>query len=115
MTNFSINSCAILFNERNWKKHEPEELRPEKQVWLKQNILRAISEGFITYEEANDLLDEEIKIKKPKSLSKKQSFIRLPLKERYKLLAKQAEKIANVYEQDYSVEDFQEGDIIDYK
>ncbi|MBM3702325.1 MAG: helix-turn-helix domain-containing protein, partial [Actinobacteria bacterium] len=39
---------CIEINKRNWKKHEPAEKKPEKPIWLKQNILRAISEGIIT-------------------------------------------------------------------
>ena len=89
---------CIEINKRNWKKHEPAEMKPEKSIWLRQNILRAISEGIITQEEANSLLDEEIKIEKPRSLKEKQSFIKLPLEERRRILAKQAEKIAGAYE-----------------
>lgn len=105
---------CIEINKRNWKKHEPSEIKPEKPVWLKQNILRAISEGIITQEEANSLIDEEIKIEKPRVLKEKQSFIKLPLGERRRILAKQAEKIAGAYKCDSDTNDFQEGDIVDY-
>ena len=89
-------------------------MKPEKPIWLRQNILRTISEGIITQEEANGLLDEEIKIKKPRSLKEKQGFIRLSLEERRRILAKQAEKIADVYEHGSDAENFQGGDIVDY-
>jgi len=89
-------------------------MKPEKPIWLRQNILRAISEGIITQEEANGLLDEEIKIEKPRSLKEKQGFIKLPLEERRRILAKQAEKIADVYECGSDTDDFQGGDIVDY-
>lgn len=105
---------CIEINKRNWKKHEPAEKKPEKPVWLKQNILRAISEGIITQEEANSLIDEEIKIEKPRVLKEKQSFIKLPLEERRRILAKQAEKIAGAYECSSDTDDFQEGDIVEY-
>lgn len=105
---------CIEISKRNWKKHEPAERKPEKPIWLRQNILRAISEGIITQEEANSLIDEEIKMEKPWSLKEKQSFMRLPLEERRRILAKQAEKIAGVYEYGSDTVDFQEGDIVDY-
>ena len=112
-SSYCKNWC-IEINKKNWKKHEPAEMKPEKPIWLRQNILRAISEGIITQEEANGLLDEEIKIKKPRSLKEKQGFIRLSLEERRRILAKQAEKIADVYEYGPDAEDFQGGDIVDY-
>ncbi len=105
---------CIEISKRNWKKHEPAEMKPEKPIWLKQNVLRAISEGIITQEEANSLIDEEIKIEKPRSLKEKQSFVKLPLEERRRILAKQAEKIADAYEYSSDANDFQEGDIVDY-
>ena len=98
INNSYYKNWCIEINKKNWKKHEPAEMKPEKPIWLRQNILRAISEGIITQEEANGLLDEEIKIKKPRSLEEKQGFIKLSLEERRRILAKQAEKIADAYE-----------------
>jgi len=89
-------------------------MKPEKPIWLRQNILRAISEGIITQEEANSLIDEEIKMEKPRSLKEKRGFMKLPLEERRRILEKQAEKIAGVYECGSDTVDFQEGDIVDY-
>jgi len=114
INNSYYKNWCIEINKKNWKKHEPAEMKPEKPIWLRQNILRAISEGIITQEEANGLLDEGIKIKKPRSLKEKQSFIRLSLEERQRILTKQAEKIADVYEYGPDAEDFQGGDIVDY-
>ncbi|MCL5772687.1 MAG: XRE family transcriptional regulator [Actinobacteria bacterium] len=114
INNSYYKNWCIEINKRNWKKNEPAEMKPEKPVWLRQNILRAISEGIVTQEEANSMIDEEINIKKPQSLKEKQSFIKLPLEERHRILTKQAEKIAEVYDQDSDIENFQGGDIVDY-
>ena len=105
---------CIEISRKNWKKHEPVELKPEKPIWLKQNILRAISEGVITQEEANSLLGEAIEIEKPRSLKEKQSFIKLPLEERRSILAKQAEKIADAYAGSSDADYFQGGDFVEY-
>jgi len=114
INNSYYKNWCIEINKKNWKKHEPAEMKPEKPIWLRQNVLRAISEGIITQEEANGLLDEEINIAKPRSLKEKQGFIKLPLEERRRILAKQAEKIADVYEYGSDTDDFQGGDIVDY-
>jgi len=50
----------------------------------------------------------------PLSLSDRRAFMQLPLAERHRILAKQAEAMVEHYEQETEWREFQGGDIIDY-
>ncbi|MBI4641978.1 MAG: hypothetical protein HY731_14910 [Candidatus Tectomicrobia bacterium] len=101
-------------NRIGWRKREPLELLPEQPQWLRQNVLRALAEGLVTQEEAERMLGEAIKTEQPLSLIERRAFMKLPLEERRRILAEQAEKMAAYYEQDSEWKELQAGDIVEY-
>jgi hypothetical protein len=50
----------------------------------------------------------------PLSLQGRRAFLKLPLAERRRLLAKQAEQMAAYYEKDPEWREFLEGELVDY-
>jgi transcriptional regulator with XRE-family HTH domain len=103
----------IKINKNGWKRQEPEELPTEQSQWLRQNVLHALTEKLITEEEARDLLKEPIAVEEPLSLIERRAFMRLPLAERNRILAEQAEKMVVHYEQDTEWRILSGGDFID--
>jgi transcriptional regulator with XRE-family HTH domain len=97
-----------------WKKQEPLDLQPEQPQWLRQNVLRALGEGLMTQGEAERMLGETMEIKQSLTLRQRRAFMKLPLEERRRILAEQAEKMAAYYKQDLEWKDLQGGDIIEY-
>jgi transcriptional regulator with XRE-family HTH domain len=103
----------IKINKNGWKRQEPEELPTEQSQWLRQNVLHALTEKLITEEEARDLLKEPIAVEEPLSLIERRAFMRLPLAERNRILAEQAEKMVVHYEQDTEWRILSGGDFVD--
>lgn len=101
-------------NRLRWRKQEPCELPSERPQWLRRSVLRALGEGFLTKEEAEKMLGEQLKAKEPLSLIERRSFMKLPLEERRKLLAEQAGKLEAYYGQNPETKGMGGGDIIDY-
>jgi transcriptional regulator with XRE-family HTH domain len=101
-------------NRLGWKKQEPLDLPPEQPQWLRQNVLRALGEGFMTRGEAETMLGETMEVKQPFTLRQRRAFMKLPLEERRRILAEQAEKVAAYYKQDLEWKELQGGDIIEY-
>ena len=106
---------CIIVNKLKWRKQEPCELPPEEPAWLHQNVLRALSEGFITREEAQDMLGKQFDIEVPLSLIERRAFMKLPLEERRRILAQQAEKMVTHYETDLAWRDLGGGDVVEYE
>lgn len=104
---------CIDINRLGWRKKEPLEWATEQPTWLRQNVLRAISEGVITQDQAQTLLEEEIEMEQPLTLIQRRNFMQLPLKERRRLMAQQADKLSEHYEQDQEWRDLGGGDFID--
>jgi len=101
-------------NRLRWRKQEPCELPAERPQWLRRSVLRALGEGFLTREEAEKMLGEQLKAKEPLSLIERRSFMKLPLEERRKLLAEQASNFETYYGQNPETRGIGGGDIIDY-
>lgn len=99
----------------SWKKREPDPLPPEKPEWLRQNVLRAFAEGVIGHEDAEAMLGGKIENQIPLSLVKRRSFMKLPLEERRRLMAEQAEKLSSHYEQDTGWRELGAGDFVEYE
>ena len=84
---------------------------PEQSVWLRQNALRAFSEGALSRDEVADLFRAEIDSRPPLGLVERRAFLKLPIDERRRILAEQAERAASQYEVDT---DWQGGDVVEY-
>ena len=102
-------------NRLNWKKKEPSELLlpPEQPMWLKKSILRGVAEGLLTQADGVKMLGESMDVKEPVSLVERRAFMKLPLAERRRIMARQAKEMAAHYEKDVSWKDLETGDIVD--
>lgn len=89
-----------------WKKREPSELAHEQPLWLQESVLRALAEGLIDQKEADQLLGTESEEKPPLSLIEKRAFMKLPLEQRRKLWAEEAERMSSYYERSSDWKDF---------
>jgi len=101
---------CIDVNKLGWKQREPNELRPEQSNWVRRIVLRGLSEGLLTGEEAARFLGESVKYEEPFSLMEKKAFLRLPLEERRKRLAEQAAKFSSSYDESPEVDGIGGGD-----
>lgn len=104
---------CVDINRLGWRKQEPGEMSPEQPQWLRQHVLRALAEGMMTKEEAERKLGEAVEGSPPLSLVERRAFMKLPLEERRRILADQAEKMAAHYEHDSEWRDFQVGDLVE--
>lgn len=107
-------SWCISINKRGWKRQEPDELLPERPQWLRQNVLRALAEQLMTQEEAENILQEPIVVEQPQSLISRRDFMKLPLAERQRILADQADAMVEYYETESEWRELQGGDFFDY-
>lgn len=105
---------CIDINRLGWRTREPFEFEPEQPQWLRQNVLRALAEGIISKDEAERMLGETIEMEEPLSLIRRRAFMKLSKEERRRIMAEQAEKMAQYYEQDQEWKELQGGDIIEY-
>lgn len=101
---------CIEINKLGWKQREPNEIKTEQSNWLRRVVLRSLSEGFLTAEEAARFLGESVEHEEPFSLIEKKAFLKLPLEERRKLLAEQAAKLSSVYNENPDVDGIGGGD-----
>ncbi|MDD5171174.1 MAG: XRE family transcriptional regulator [Syntrophales bacterium] len=103
----------MTISREGWKNEEPAELWPEKSEWLKKTVLRALSEGLMTKGEAMKALGEVVETQEPITLVERHAFLKLPIEERRKVMAKQAREMEDHYKQG-KVEDLETGEIADY-
>ena len=102
---------CVDISQRGWRTHEPQPLPPEQPIWLRQHVLHAFAEEAISRAEAADLLGAEVDSKPPLGLIERRAFMKLPIAERRRVLAEQAEKAAALYQAD---QEWQGGDIVEY-
>ncbi len=105
---------CIDINKLGWRKREPYEIPPEQPQWLRCRVLRALAEGLVAPGEAEQMLGKGTEIQMPAPLLDRRSFIKLPIEERRRILAAQADRLAPIYEQDMEREDLQGGDLVEY-
>ncbi|MHB1464098.1 MAG: helix-turn-helix domain-containing protein [Thermoleophilia bacterium] len=104
----------IDISRLGWRRHEPMELAPEEPKWLRQNTLRAFSEGLISESEASRLLQQRVEKQEELSLIERRAFLSLPIVERRRIMEEQARKAAAFYEKELKIEELQGGDLIEY-
>jgi transcriptional regulator with XRE-family HTH domain len=114
ITESSYKQWCMDISRLGWRKREPGELPPEQPQWLRQQVLRLLAEGLITREDAETVLDEPVNANLPLSLIERRAFLKLPLEERRRIMAAQAEKVAPAYAHDPEWQEWQGGDIVDY-
>jgi Zn-dependent peptidase ImmA (M78 family)/DNA-binding XRE family transcriptional regulator len=107
---------CITINKLGWRRQEPGEFPPEPSQWLRQNVLHALSEKMITHLKAEELLKEVLPMPESESLAtiERRTFLRLPLQERSRILAAQADQqMVEYYNQNQEWQAEQGGDFID--
>jgi hypothetical protein len=114
ITNSYYKQWCIDINRLGWRTREPFEFEPEQPQWLRQNVLRALAEGIVSKDEAERMLGETIEMEEPLSLIGRRAFMKLSLEERRRIMAEQAYKMAQYYEQDPEWKELQGGDIVEY-
>ena len=105
---------CIQINKFGWKKHEPIEMPPEKPERFHQQVLRALSEEFISETEAEQLLNNAVELSTNPSLSERGQFLALPKRERHRILSEQAKEMADFYEHDTEWREWEGGPIVEY-
>lgn len=95
---------CIDINRLGWRLQEPLPLPREKPKWMYQMVLRGLTEGWVTSDEAERLVDGAMQAEPPLSLVQRRAFMKLPLEERRRLMAEQASRLADYYEQSPEVD-----------
>ena len=103
----------IEINKLGWKKREPIEIPPEKPKRFYLQVYRALSEGLIGEEEADQLLNDTLESSLPRTLTEHRAFMQLPTAMRRNLLKEQAKRMADYYENDSEWRDLEGGDIVE--
>jgi len=105
---------CININKLGWRKQEPMDLQPERSSWLDKSVMRALSEELISKNLAEQFMGHSLENIEPLSLVERRAFMKLPLEEQRRIMAKQAERVATYYESDPEWRQFQGGDFIEY-
>lgn len=112
MTESAYKQWCIDINRLGLRRHEPAELPPEQSTWVRHIVLRATAEELMSGEEAAQLLGESAE--QPSStLLQRRVFLQLPLEERRRILAEQAQALHDDYADDLDRDLWQGGDFLD--
>lgn len=115
ITDSHYKEWCIEISRCGYRKSEPGALAPEESTWLQRNVLRALAEGVVSAEEARTLgVTSEYVAPEPLKAIERRAFFKLPMAERRKLLAAQAEKLATHYEADDEWRDLGGTEIVEY-
>ena len=106
-------NTVVIFRKRGWHRNEPgKQVASEKPIRFQQFVLRAMAEGIISRERAEELYPGIVSIDgKDEKMAKAKKFSLLPLDERRKLLEAAAERAAHEYETDKELTAFTELDV----
>ena len=105
---------CVDINRLQWRKHEPLEMPPEQPQWMRRSVLHALAEGLISQEDAAAMTGETMQGGLALPTIERRSFMKLPLEERRRILAEQAEKLATYYAQDSEWREMEAGDLVEY-
>lgn len=105
-------NTVVIFRKRRWHKHEPgKQVAPERPLRFRQLVLRAMAEGIISRERAEELNPGVVSLNgKEGEMTKANKIAALSLNERRKLLEVAAERAAHEYETDKELTAFTELD-----
>ena len=102
-------------NKLGWKKREPDEIPRQKPVRFHQQVLRALSEGLIGAREAGQLLNDPLEPSLPRSLIERRAFLELSTDSRRTLLRRQAQQMADYYQNDPEWRELQGGALVEHE
>ncbi len=106
---------CITINRSGWRRREPGEMEPEKPQWLLQTVLHALSEGFITHDQAEKYLGSTLQADVPLPSIDRRAFLKLPLEQRRKVIVDQASRLVNYYSKASDIRDLPPGEIFEYE
>jgi transcriptional regulator with XRE-family HTH domain len=115
ITNSYYTQWCVEINRLGWKKREPIEIPPEKPKRFHQQVFRALSEGLIEEEEAEQLLNDTLETSSSRSLIERRGFFELPTDLRRSLLREQAKQMADYYQNDPEWRELEGGDLVEHK
>lgn len=78
-----------------------------------KSVLRGVTERLLIQEDGMKRLGKSMKAREPLSLVERHAFMKLPLVDRRKIMALQANEMAAHYEKDRSWKELETGDIVD--
>lgn len=99
-------------NRLGWRRDEPASLPREEPTWLRQHVLRGLAEELLSHSEATQLLPDLTEVTPSLSLIQRRAFLALPLEQRRRIMAEQANQLAPDYEPDRDWQDLNTDDII---
>lgn len=105
---------CIEVNKHGWRKQEPEPLPREEPRWFRRAVIQSVTEHWITREEGQQLLGEKIDTLEPLTLEERRAFMKRPLQERRRIMATQAEELADHYRSDNEWKDLEGVDFVEY-
>lgn len=104
---------CVDISRLNWRKHEPFELAAEQSQWIRRAALRALGEGLLGKKDAEAMIGETIAGSLALPALERHAFMKLPLDERRRIMADQADKMVAHYEQDREWRELEAADIVD--
>jgi hypothetical protein len=104
---------CLQINRLGWRKQEPQEQPAERPTWFYRTVLRALSEGVITPQEAQDMVGVPVDGAEPVPLVTRRGFVKLPVEERRRLLARQADKLKAHYDENPTWRGLGGGDLVE--
>ncbi len=105
-------NTVVGFRKRNWHKREPgKQIAPEQPLRFKQLVLRAMAEGIISRERAEELIPGLVSLNGNEgAMTNAKKVVALPLEDRRKLLEEAAEHAVHEYGTDKELTVFTELD-----
>lgn len=113
ITNSHYTRWCMRINKLGWKKKEPLESAPETPQWFRQNLLRALAEGLVSKRDVERVLGAVQDSKEPLSLVQRRAFVTLPIEERRRILAEQAQKLTDYYDRETGWRELEIGDFVE--
>lgn len=114
ITEGQYKAACVDINRLGWRREEPMTLPPEKPTWLRQNVLRAVSEGVVSTAEGERILGEPVDKKPTLSLIQRRALMEMSVEERQRHLNEQAERIAEEYQPDPNWQAVSGEEFVDY-
>jgi len=105
---------CIDISRMGWRREEPEQLAAETPQWLHRTVLRGIAEGALTADEGKKMLGITVEDGERLEAVQRRAFLKLPLEERRRIMAQQANELADYYEKDKEWREGQGDDIYEY-
>ena len=88
-----------VISRSGFRKAEPNPLSPETPSWMNRTVLRALTEGLISFQDAERISNPSLKLPDPSlSLIKQKAFMALSVPQRRQHMEKEAERLKDYYD-----------------